>query len=493
MSATDSTFMLRPDPTAAFPPIVRTANPPSGQPSHVFAMKRLLSKLGIIEEHRYAPAQGYAPSKSDLYEFDPRDSAAWPITVTTTGFDWPAGAAAARSALLQVRLTRSSNLAWSQPWIEFSVEGQAPLRHHLDGGAAGSRFLDVSALLRSGPPGRVTLRCHQTAVEADAVLRSFTHAPAGKRRVLVLGAHPDDAEIAAFGLYKNTEAAVVTLTAGDAGRLYYGHIVPDRKKHGELKTRLRVWDSLTVPLYGNVRPEWIANLGYFDGSLQPMRENPGMIATSKSTGGHDMSAQRRSFDPLLLREGAVSNWESLVLDLVHVLDVFAPDIVVTPHPFLDAHSDHRFGTLALCEALERRGGAATGELWLYSNHPPYCGSWPFGPPTSPSSLAPWPRVAARLRGFHSHPLTLDDQIDKLFALESMHDLRRPPPSITRKKEWGPLSHLWEARDALLRSRAGQGTFSYLRRSVRSEEMFFVHPMSDAAELIAAYPDARKQW
>jgi hypothetical protein len=182
-----------------------------------------------------------------------------------------------------------------------------------------------------------------------------------------------------------------------------------------------------------------------------------------------------------------------VLDLVHVLYAFEPDIVVTPHPFLDAHSDHRFGTLAVCEALQCGGLTRGGELWLYSNHPPYCGSWPFGPPTSPSSLAPWPRVPARLRGFHSHPLSLDDQIDKLFALEAMHDLRRPPPSITRDKEWGPLSHLWEARDALLRSRAGHGTFSYLRRSVRSDEMFFVHPMSDAASLLTAYPDARKLW
>jgi len=456
-------------------------------------MKRILAKLGIIEERRFAPAEGYAPDKSDLYEFDPRDSVAHDVSIDATGFAWPAGAAHAHSALLKLRLRRSGGAPWSQPWIELSAEGRAPLRHHFDCGAAGWRFLDVSALLRTGPPGRVAVRCHDTSVEAEAVLRCFDQAPAGRRRVLVLGAHPDDAEIAAFGLYKNTEAAVVTITAGDAGRPYYGHIVPDLKKQGALKTRLRVWDSLAVPLFGDVRPEWIANLGYFDGSLQPMRDNPELIAASKSTGRNDMAAQRRSFGTQLLRDGAVPNWESLVQDLMHVLDVFAPEIVVTPHPFLDAHSDHRFGTLALCEALQRRGAQSAGELWLYSNHPPYCGSWPFGPPTAPSSLAPWPRVPATLRGFHSHPLSIDDQIDKLFALEAMHDLRRPPPSITRDKEWGPLSHLWEARDALLRSRAGQGTFSYLRRSVRCDEMFFVHPMSDAAHLLAAHPDARKQW
>ncbi|HEU4457893.1 MAG TPA: PIG-L family deacetylase [Methylibium sp.] len=485
--------------TAEHPPMLHAAQ---GAPraagarrlSVFSSMKRTLSKLGVIEERRYAPAKGYLPDRSDLYEFDPRDSRSFPITIRDGTFEWPAAAAAGTSALLQLRLAGSSSLPFGLPWIDFAADGRAPLRQHFDRGAAGWRFLDLSALMRRGAPARVSLTTHRTAVDGEALLRVFDQPPVGARRVLVLGAHPDDAEIAAFGLYKNCTAAVVTLTAGDAGRPYYSHIVPDLRKQGELKTRLRVWDSLAVPLFGGVAPEHIANLGYFDGSLQPMRQNPSMTCSSKSTGRSDMNGQRRAFAPKLLRDGAAPHWESLVLDLVHVLDAFAPDIVVTPHPFLDAHSDHRFGSIALFEALQRRGGgSAGGELWLYSNHPPYCGSWPFGPPGSPSSLAPWPRVPAKLRGFHSHPLSLDDQIDKLFALESMHDLRRPPPSITRKSEWGAWSHLWEARDALLRSRAGQGTFSYMRRSVRSDEIFFVHPMTDAAALIEAHPDARQQW
>lgn len=459
-------------------------------------MRQVLTKLGLLEERRFPPAQGYTADKSDLYQFDPRDSTLWRASLADGAFTLPAGQALGPSALLKVTVRGSHDHRWSRPWIEFKRPDGRTLRHHLDRGAAGDRFLDVSGLLRDLPPPteplRIQVECHQTALEAPLELRVFPQPPAGNRRVLVLGSHPDDAEIAAFGLYRSTKSAVVTITAGDAGRPYYGHIYADPKQGGDLKTRLRLWDSLTVPLWGNVEPDCIANLGYFDGSLQPMRENPALIGTSRSTGRSVITGQRRGFGTRLLREGAESNWRSLVLDLAHVLEVFAPDIVVTPHPFLDAHSDHRFTSLALFEALAHHGGGH-GDLWLYSNHPPYCGRWPFGPPTYPSSLAPWPRVPATIRGFHSHPLTIDEQIDKLFALESMHDLRRPPPSITREKEWGLMSSLWEARDALMRSRSGQGTFSYMRRSVRSDEMFFVHPMSDAPGLAESFPDARKQW
>ena len=40
--------------------------------------------------------------------------------------------------------------------------------------------------------------------------------------MLVIAPHPDDAEIAAYGLYTDTAATVATLTAGDASDRYSG-------------------------------------------------------------------------------------------------------------------------------------------------------------------------------------------------------------------------------------------------------------------------------
>src|SRR5580765_7474681 len=107
-------------------------------------MKTTLVKLGLVEERRYPPAQGYASSKDDLYQFDPRDSKHVPITIDSTGFRLPALESAAHSLLLRVSVRPAILGRLVTPWIEFCPEGGKPMRHYLDKGAAGVRYLDVS-------------------------------------------------------------------------------------------------------------------------------------------------------------------------------------------------------------------------------------------------------------------------------------------------------------------------------------------------------------
>lgn len=446
-------------------------------------MKQLLTRLGVLEEKRYSSTHGYKAAASDLYDFDPRHSIRHGVILDGGGFNLPHIARTAHSALLKVTVRSTRTLSTAAPHVEFRVGHRAPVRHYFDKGASGIRYLDISALLDGMEESADAVKIVPTNVslESAAEVLFFNNEPLSEQRVLVLSPHPDDAEIAAFGLYKNSTSAVVTITAGDAGRPYYKHIYPDAVQHDNLKRRLRVWDSLVVPMWGGVAPENIANLGYFDATLKQMHEAPDRAVVSRLTGRVQMADQRRSHGEKLLRPGAVPTWTSLVLDLVHILDTFRPTIVVTPHPVLDAHTDHRLTTLALLEALGRTK-SSNMYLYTYINHSPFCVHWPFGPPANPVSLPPWPINEVRVRGFYSYTLGAEDVVDKLFALESMHDLRRPPPSLNPAREWGLLTNLFDLRDYFLRRRLGM--FSFLRRGVRSQETFFVYKADDVAALLS---------
>jgi hypothetical protein len=49
-----------------------------------------------------------------------------------------------------------------------------------------------------------------------------------------------------------------------AGPHTYDEIYSDTDLHYQVKGKLRVWDSITVPMLGGVIPEHAINLGYFD-------------------------------------------------------------------------------------------------------------------------------------------------------------------------------------------------------------------------------------
>ncbi len=389
------------------------------------------------------------------------------------------------SVLLRIDIQASPLARIVDPWLEVEWAGRS-VRHYFNPRACGTRYLDVSDLFPADAAPRSVLQVRPRLLHcaSHGELLIFANEKISGR-VLVLAAHPDDAEIAAYGLYKQTDSAVVTVTAGEAGGANYGHIVPNPVEMHTLKGQLRLWDSLTIPLLAGLSVERTANLGYFDETLEQMHASPDATVMSRACGAASLVERRKSFGSLLLRDGATPSWRSLVDDLVHMLRTFEPSVIAAPHPLLDAHPDHRFTSFALFDAIEQ-AGQRHGRLFLYSNHPVYCAHAPFGPPGYPAALQPWPKQVARLAGFYSHPLTTQDQVEKLFALEAMHDLRRAPPALGQSRYWGLLSAVWEARDAFLRRHLGP--FNYLRKAVRSREIFFVYPMNAAAEL-RRYVDA----
>ena len=432
--------------------------------------------LGPRSDLRYDPARDY------VYRFDPDIGVRVAVELTAEGLALTEPIAPGASALLAVEVDSRHGGGLGTPHVDIRVGDGPPRRQYLESGARGLRYLNLGAL-DGNPPPRVVLEGHGVAWQPQATeLLVFRNPPLDALRVLVLAPHPDDAEIAAFGLYSQTDATVVTVTAGEAGdtgglESHYDDAVQLYRAKG----RLRVLDSLTVPRLGGVPPERALNLGYFDDTLREMHDEPQRPVTSRFAELSDPAFFRRHNDsPILPERDVASTWRDLVADLAEILRRVDPNVIVAPHPLLDTHSDHRFTTVAAVAAAERVGWKA-GEFYLYANHVLFAESHPEGPPDGVVSLPPFFTDRMEFQGFRSVPLTPERRIDKLFALEANHDLRRPPPPVNR--DWRDTrTSLVNGLQDLRRGR-GHGRLDYFRRAPRPNEIFFVYSPAGTQALV----------
>lgn len=372
-------------------------------------------------------------------------------------FTWPRTKNPWDTALLAVR----SWGAERDPWVEVSVGGLR-IQQYLDANAAGVRWLNLSGLREQLAGGaEVVIRTHAVTVAAEAAtLRVFDNQLDLKQRILVIAPHPDDAEIAAFGLYADRQSSVVTVTAGNAGDMNYRASVSDPAEHYLLKGYLRAVDSVTVPWQGNIPPERTANLGFFDGRLETMYLSPGQVVPEVYGPNTDVARYRRANLSKLVSGASRSNtWQHLVLDLVDVLRQVNPGIVVMPDPRLDTHRDHEFTSVAVDQALLKWRGNPV--FLLYTNHAD-SNRYPYGPAGSVVSLPPGGR-RIRLQEVYSHPTSPALQIRKLFALESMHDLRLSPDE---------QMSCGSANVAHRPDYPRTPEVDYLRRAPRANELFY---------------------
>jgi LmbE family N-acetylglucosaminyl deacetylase len=316
----------------------------------------------------------------------------------------------------------------------------------------------------------------------DATLRLFERGFDLSRPVLVLAPHPDDAEIAAFGLYANRNATVVTVTAGNAGAPTYEAVFDNLADHYLFKGRIRVIDSITVPWQGRIPPERSFNMGYFDARLAEMHDKPDAVIPEMYRPNADINVYRRenvgSILPIRPRE---SKWGNLVDDMLALLKKVRPAVIVAPHPQLDTHRDHQFTAVALSQALAR-WNRPVGFL-LYTNHADR-NRYPYGPAGTLTSLPPPPPGNVVIDRVYSHPLSPDLQRLKLFALESMHDLRLSP---TRQYQLARA----EARAIAPEKPGPEPDITYLRRGPRSNEVFFVYDRDGFTQVIQRFLLGRK--
>jgi LmbE family N-acetylglucosaminyl deacetylase len=394
-------------------------------------------------------------------------------------FAWPKTAAGWDTALVGVRVDAGTEEA---PFVELS-SGAARGKLYLDAKARGLRWINLSGLRPQLQDGsEVAIAAHGLAIEpGTAPLRVFANKLDLGQTILVIAPHPDDAEIAAFGLYAGRNATIVTVTSGNAGDANYADDFSDKAEQYMFKGFLRAMDSVTVPWHGGIPPDRCYNLGYFDARLADMHDKPTEVFPELYGPNQDVAPYRRANVGKLVASGSrLNQWTNLVADLGDVLDKVKPAIVVMPYPQLDTHLDHEFTAVAAAEALAKVKGPTV--FLLYTNHI-FENLYPFGPAGTGMSLPPWSGKELPVEGVYSHPVSPELQRRKRYALEAMHDLRLSPA----EQESCYVPGAGPKRPDYPR----QPAVDYLRRGPRSEETFFVFGRDGVLDVVKSFLADRK--
>lgn len=427
-------------------------------------------------------AETSAMSETAGFSFHDDTGIALPLTRVAAGGDlelvWPEPSRPEwDTALLRLSVTAGNDA--SEPYVDISIGAQS-MRQYFRAGDTGQRWLNLSLLRDELRPG-ARVRLSGTGVTLNpqsARLHLFDNALDLTQRMLVLASHPDDAEIAAFGLYAQRNATIITVTPGNAGPRSYSSVFNDSAEMYHFKGKLRLIDSVTVPWLGGIPPERCFNLGYFNGRLKQMFDAPDTAVAEVFSSNTDIGAYLPyNIGSLLPKQSRTATWKHLVEDLVIVLHKVRPTLIVAPHPQLDAHRDHQYTTVALAEALQRAKLKEDVTLLLYTNHADQ-NRYPYGPAGTVMSLPPASQQV-HVDSVYSHPVTPDTQRLKLFALEAMHDLRPSPSRLYQLTLGDDRAQEPETEDPT-------GGINYLRRGPRANELFYVYDQDSFKPLIETF-------
>lgn len=414
----------------------------------------------------------YNTSIDYAYDFEVSNAEIVNLKLTNNTLKVPFTANNNITAFLKVDLETTLSGKFFNPQINIYFNDKI-ISQQFEIGANKIRYLNVSEALNS-KCSEIKLETKNVKIVSDEVtLFLFKNDSLKDKRILVLSPHPDDAEIAAYGLYASypENTYVVTVTAGDAGEFKYDEIYQDSLTHYLQKGKIRTWNSLTVPMLGGVKSENIINLGYFNEALPTMYKNDTALIKTHFTKTYDISTFRKqNISKMIQHLNATSNWVSLINDFTFLLDSIKPDVIITPYPKLDSHLDHKFTSIALFEALKKIG-INKGKLLLYTNHLPESGSYPYGKTRTPITLPPNFESSLYFKNIYSFPLSKKLQQEKILALDAMNDLRLDTDYLKTK------SAFIYALKIFKRNTVGP-QIDYFRRSVRSNELFFEIPISD---------------
>lgn len=410
---------------------------------------------------------GYDPGQNYAYTFDSNQSTLLTIPLNNGELDLSALAEPYETAFLELDI-RSNIRGWfTQPEIRMSSDNAHSVQQ-FECRSRGKRYLNISPFVQKNAI-RINLRAKGCKLPKTVRFIGYRNQDPAKGRILILSTHPDDAEIAAFGLYAShpNNTWIATVTAGDAGSMRYDELFADSVNQYAAKGKWRVWNSMTVPLLGGVASERIFNLGYFDGRLKDMYNDSTKQIRSKYLKNSAIQTFRTpNCMALPYSKNPQSNWRSLVNDLKSLLKLVNPTLIVTPHPGLDFYHDHRFTTLALTQAIQELH-FDNAQLWMFTSHYDEFKRYPEGKIKSAVSLPPF--FGEQQAYFETvASITLSDMLQsyKVLALDAMNDLRPD----TRYRE---IAASWEQFESNIFNKLYLKETDYFRRSVRNNELFFV--------------------
>ena len=353
---------------------------------------------------------------------------------------------------------------WLGRFFDPSVE-LADDRQTFERGVNGVRYLNLSGLAPALAEGGLQLRGRHCRLLGTPRLWAWTQPDYRAQRVMVIAPHADDAELAAFGLYSQSEKPwIVTLTAGEIEAEHYQQMGLDPVEASRIKGRLRAWDSIAVPRWAGVPEAHCVQLGYFCLQLPAMRATPDQPVASREAELSDIRLFRQ-FNPFPLPadQDGLPTWNNLLADLRQLLLTARPDVIVLPHPVIDPHPDHICAQQAVVEALQGLEWQPSTVLG-YANHLHDNDRWPMGDAGTGIALPPLFDAAQELHPC-SLPLSLSQQRDKAMALGMMHDLQPAAPFKRRVRRW--LQRVLAGR-----ARSPYGENEFFRKAVRRHELFW---------------------
>lgn len=331
--------------------------------------------------------------------------------------------------MLAVDYKAHSSLA--MPWVTIRQQDRDCFTQYLEPGQSGARMVNLTGISALKEIGLETGQC---TLGSSMTLLGFTPPALNKGPLLVLAPHPDDAELAAYGLYQRYHASswIVTLTAGERQKRLDQQYLPGLDKSIKAASRrkgeIRAWNSATTPLWAGVAAERLVMLGYFNDTLRTLLKTPDQEINAEWLDDEVTPAAFRRYNTLALPsdahvDGPRNCGKALLEDLVDLIERIRPSTVVVTHPEIDPHPDHRATAQALAQALQETQHQPSDVL-LYANHLKDVRGFPRGPAYAAAGVWPLTQPASCMGPWQLFSTVLNEEQvrQKAFALHSMHDL-----------------------------------------------------------------------
>lgn len=359
-----------------------------------------------------------------------------------------------------------------QPCVELQSSESSKQRQFFQSKTTGCRLLNLSGIELDKDFLRIeTFNC-RLSDEVEWLV--FPELEINKNSTtLILAPHPDDAEIAAYGFYKKRSKQVFIVTVSPGERLqslkkqYIPFVDRDTASAEYRKAIIRSWNSATTPMLAGVSSEKLIMLGYYNLTLKKMLELPHQAIPHPNIKNQISPADFRQWNKFQLKSDQNSKniGVQIVDDLSEIISSIKPDIILVPHPELDPHPDHIATTQALAEALNKINYIPDHVL-LYANHFKSVKKFPFGPEHSGAGLPPAQMSKSVFGSWKLWSEILNDAIqrEKIYALDTMHDLRHEWHFDKRLKAW--FAQLW-LRFPFLYYRK----HPYFQTAIKSQEVF----------------------
>jgi len=418
-----------------------------------------------------SPIYYFDTSAPYQYDFDKTHAIIYDLDIINNRIILPCIDGNDTSTFLKIEVKSNFLGEFFQPSITL-ISGDIKTVNYFEYGAKHTRYINISSFINSNV-SEIKIESNGMSINNQKTeLNVFHNITVDKKKILIIAPHPDDAEIAAYGLYaKNKNSYIVTITAGDSGPFNYDEVYKDTISHYLQKGKLRTWNSLTIPLLGGTPYQNIINLGFFDETLEEMKQKDSLPVKSIFSKTSDINTFRKqNISNLKNGLSGDTSWKSLVNNLNYLLDTIKPELIVCPYPSIDSHLDHKYSTIAIIEALQK-SKVTSGYLLLYTNHHPLSESYPYGKSGDPVNLPPNFNNELYFTSIYSNAVSASLQQDKFFALEAMNDLRLDT-------EWQSIKGSIKIALKNIKRKFLGPQIDYYRRAVRANELFFIIPVSD---------------